>query len=254
MLYRLFAAAIVLFWLVMTLLLVRHEIDPESSRLREVPFSHVLRILYLHEQASDLHIYQAGRPVGRLRLHPRANKQAGTKLFDLTGTLHIILGPEDKRRISWDGSLEMTPDYRILRADVGFALHDPSFVRVDVHHLADSPMAKVSIRTRSAVLSETMVPIEQKAFTEMARTALADRPDVVLLLEQARQQLGQQGWPAVRVRQSALRHAGDRTETYLLTLEREGQNLVECHLSQLGQVLVGRTLIGYTFQPDNLLP
>jgi hypothetical protein len=254
MLHRLVAAAIIVFWLVMTLLLLRHEINPDGSRLREVPFAHVRKILYLHEQASDLNIYQAGRPIGHLRLHPRVNKQSGTKLFDFTGTIHLYLAPEEKQRLSWDGTIEMTPDYQILHSELGFAVHEPAFVRVDVKYPAASPTAKVSIRTKQEILSVMDVPVDGKDFTDLARTVLADRPDIVLLLEQARLQFGQRGWPAMRIRQSSLRYGGDRTETYFLTLERDGQNLLECHVSQLGQVLLARTLIGYTLQPDNLLP
>src|SRR5262245_7266621 len=64
MIYRTAAALIVVFWLVMTTLLIRNEVNPEDSRLREVPVTHVLKLLYLHEQPSHLRIYAGGTPIG----------------------------------------------------------------------------------------------------------------------------------------------------------------------------------------------
>jgi hypothetical protein len=50
MLNRLFSAAIVIFWCVMTFLLIKNEVAPEGSNVSEVPIAHVLKLIYLHEQ------------------------------------------------------------------------------------------------------------------------------------------------------------------------------------------------------------
>jgi hypothetical protein len=60
MIYRTVAALIVCFWILMTTLLIQNEVNPEDSRVREVPLTNVLKLLYLHEQASDLKIYAGG--------------------------------------------------------------------------------------------------------------------------------------------------------------------------------------------------
>jgi hypothetical protein len=40
----------------------------------------------------------------------------------------------------------------------------------------------------------------------------------------------------------------------MVTVEQSGQTLLEFHLSQLGQILHVRTLIGYTLAPDDMFP
>ena len=42
MVYRFFAATIIVFWLTMTALLVRNEVAPDGSSMREVPVSHMV--------------------------------------------------------------------------------------------------------------------------------------------------------------------------------------------------------------------
>ena len=77
MIYRTVAALIVFFWILMTTLLIRNEVNPEDSRVREVPLTHVLKLLYLHEQASDLRIYAGGTAIGHLRVHPHRHRREG---------------------------------------------------------------------------------------------------------------------------------------------------------------------------------
>ena len=54
MVTRFLSISIVLFWLTMTGLLVRMELWPNHSSLRSIPIEHVAKLMWLHEQASDL--------------------------------------------------------------------------------------------------------------------------------------------------------------------------------------------------------
>jgi hypothetical protein len=60
--------------------------------------------------------------------------------------------------------------------------------------------------------------------------------------------------PTVRGRMSSLLFHGERVDTFLLTVEQSGQPLVEIHISQLGNVLQAKTILGYNFAPDEVIP
>jgi hypothetical protein len=47
---------------------------------------------------------------------------------------------------------------------------------------------------------------------------------------------------------------GERIQTYLVSIGQNGQTLLEADISQLGQILRAKTLIGYTLMPDDLVP
>ena len=68
MLARFLSAAIILFWITMTVLLVRSELWPGQSTLRSVPIEHVAKLFWQHQQASDLSILRDNNRVGHLHL------------------------------------------------------------------------------------------------------------------------------------------------------------------------------------------
>ena len=43
-------------------------------------------------------------------------------------------------------------------------------------------------------------------------------------------------------------------QTYLVTVQQNGQVLLEFHVDQLGKILHAKTLIGYTLTPDDVIP
>src|SRR5438552_14605774 len=107
MLYRAVAILIVLFWLTMTGLLVRKEARPADSALREIPVSHVIRLLFLHEQASELNILSEKLRLGHLHLQPRASKEAASQAFEFSGYLQFPVPGSARQRVVWDGELEL---------------------------------------------------------------------------------------------------------------------------------------------------
>ena len=254
MIYRTAAALIVVFWLVMTTLLIRNEVHPEDSRVREVPLSHVLKLLYLHEQPSDLKIYAGGTPMGHLRFHPRTQKETGDRIVEFTGTILLQLQlPDRPSRISWEGTMRMDPEYKMKRSEWAVTLHDPEFTRLEVRAQAGVPKARVCVRTKDQVIKELDVEMTESGLTSLARQFGANA-DFFTLVQQARVQAQTQAQPTVRARYSTMRYRGENTETFLVSVEQKGQTLVQCQFSQLGQILQARTILGYTLQPDDLFP
>lgn len=245
---RLVAFAIVVFWFVMTLLLVRNEVTPESSRLREIPISHVLKILYLHEQPSDLNIYNGGLPIGSVRLQPRLDRERGTRLLDIAGDLRLRPGPQQKMQFSWVGMLEMSDAYEMLETKWSVTMQEPTYLRVHVTTPAHSKTARYSFHTKGMTIGEGELPMDQDGLTSLAKQ-FGDGTDFSGLIEQGRRQA--RAPLKIRARQSSLRYRGDRTDTFLVTVEQNEQMLIEAHFSQLGQILDARTLIGYTLRPES---
>jgi hypothetical protein len=251
MIYRTVAALIVVFWLVMTTLLIRNEVNPEDSRVRELPLANVLKVLYLHEQASDLKIYAGGTSIGHLRFHPRNDKETHDRLVEFTGTVQLQV--PDRRRISWDGTLRMNQAYELMQSDWGVTLHDPGFLRLEVASKASQPNAHITIRNKDRAIQEMEVPLNEMGLTDLANQFGAG-PELSAILRQARSEAQTQAKPIIRARQSSIRYRGERTDTYLVSIEQNGQTLIQCHFSQLGQILQAKTLLGYTMFPDDLLP
>lgn len=257
MLPRLAAFTIVIFWFVMTLLLVRNEISPEASRLREVPVAHVLKLLYLHEQPSDLTVYNGPTSIGHVRLHPRLDGNPNNRLLDLSGDLQLALSPSDRGRFNWLGHLEMTPEFAIRNSRWALTVLEPGYLRAEIETSERSKAAHYVLRTRDAiagsgrpadrVISEGDLPTDQAGLE-----GLAKQLNLGANLDALTKQGAAQGTPAFRARQSSLKWRGERTETYLVTVEQNGQQLIEAHISQLGQVLLARTALGYTLRSSDL--
>lgn len=251
MIYRTVAALIVLFWLVMTTLLIRNEVDPEDSRLREVPLTHVLKLLYLHEQPSHLRIYAGGTPIGHLSFQPRKDKETGDRLLEFTCMIQLQV--PDRQRISWNGVLRMSDNYELLQSDWGVALEDPGSLRLEVQTHASVPTAHVTVRTKERVIQEMDVALNESGMANLANQFGAGT-EFLAILQQARTQAQNKAKPIIRARQSSIRYRGEQTETYLVSIEQNGQTLIQSQFSQLGHVLQAKTFLGYTLQPDDMVP
>jgi hypothetical protein len=57
-----------------------------------------------------------------------------------------------------------------------------------------------------------------------------------------------------KARLSSLSVHGGQMDTYLVTVESNGQTLLECHVDQLGRIVHASTLLGYTFAPEDITP
>ena len=247
MLQRLAAFVIIVFWFAMTLLLVRNEISPDASRVREVLITHVLKMLYLHEQPSDLTIYNGPTAIGSVRLHPRIDRDGETRVLDFSGELQLKLGPEQRTRFSWVGLLDMTPAYDIKRSKWTATILDPGYLRAEIETPAGSKTTRFTLRTREHVIDEGEIPNDQGALSGIAK-----QMNLGANLDALVKQGGTQTPPVIHARQSSLRWRGEKTDTFLITIEQNGQTLIEAHISQLGQVLQATTVLGYTLRSSDL--
>jgi hypothetical protein len=247
MLYRAAAITIVLFWITMTALLLRNELQPGDSALREVPFSHVAKLLFLHGQASDLNIYSDKLRLGHLRIQPQANTTTGARVIEYSGNLQFI-APGQRRRIAWDGTVDMDKKLTMRRFTLGVSVHEPMDLRSEVTVLPAENVAHYELRSNTGTLERQDYTLDERGAREVL-LQLGLNPSLLASAQKQRTTP-----PRIKAQQSTLDIHGESIDTYLVTIEHNGQTLLEFHVSQLGQILKATTLLGYTLTPDDVTP
>ncbi len=248
MLTRILSVAIVVFWLTMTGLLVRTELHPGGSRLSAVPVGHVLKLLFLHEQSSDLNILSDGQRLGYLRLRPKVEKETQARVFEFIGNLQIRLPQMPKQRFSWDGALTMNRGFAVQRMTFGLTMHQPMAYRVDLLVDAQARVAQVLLKERERGVEEETFTLDQ-AGAAQAMEHFGIEPMLLRAIggkSAAR--------PEIAAQQSSLLIRGERVETYLVTFKQSGQTLLKIQVSQIGQILEAKTFFGYSLAPEDLTP
>jgi hypothetical protein len=253
MLHRAASLLIISFWLTMTALLVRNEIAPEGSSVREVPVAHVLKLLFQPERGSGLNITSDSSTLGHLNLTPHIDATTQNHVLGFDSSLQMRLGLNSRQSVKLEGQLELDPAMALRHLTFTLVLRDPTPLKTEVDIDPEANRAHTAMRSQSQ---------------PGAPWQLIDERDYSLDQQGARDLLGQVGLdpallttvgaprvaPVIRARQSSLVLHGVRVDTYLLTIEQSGQTLMEIQISQLGYVLQAKTLLGYNFAPDDPLP
>lgn len=249
MFYRSVAALIVVFWVTMTTLLIRSEVDPGDSRMREVPTSHVLKLLFLHQQPSELSIQYQKNPVGRLRVHPQVRRDDGTRVMDFVGNAQISLPGLSRERVSWEGTVELSRELELRRVRVGLNTRGSDRYRIDVDHDAVTGKGRYDLKAGDVVMMSrpySLDPAGRAALLQQANIS----PDMIAMIQGAMASAGAQDPLVIGARQATLDFQGTPIETSLVTFRQGMQRLMEIHISQLGQVLHADTMLGYSLVPE----
>ncbi len=255
MLYRTLAVLVVAFWLTMIGLLVRKESDSAGSVLREVPVGHVVKLLLMHEQRSDLNIHNDKLRVGYVRIHPQKRKGDRERVIEFSGHVQIIVPGVERQRVQWDGELELEKTLATRRFAIGLTFRDPSqrsdlASRVEVVVEPAKNLLTWSLHSPGIPAGQPHSYSLDEAGLQSALGELLD-PAVIPLLQKQTRSMSP---PVIKALQSSMLIHGESIDTYLVTIEQSGQTLLECDISQLGQILRAKTLIGYTLAPDDLIP
>ena len=246
---RLLSISIVLFWLTMTTLLVRTEFWPNYSMLRTVPLEHVAKLMWLHEQASDLTVSNEGLRVGHLTIHPKIRPEDGARVLEYSGNLSVRLPGSPRNRISWDGIAEFDAEWNLGSLLLGLGMREPSLMRAEI-------LVKPSENHATYRLMNNGRAIESEEFTldERGLKKVLTQVDLDPALYDTFRSSSTAAAPIITAQLSSITAHHERIDTYLVEVRQGGQTLLEAHISQLGQVLRMRTLVGYTLAPDDLIP
>lgn len=250
MLYRALAFLIICFWLTMTGLLIRKEAGPGDSALREVPVGHVVKLLLMHEQPSDLNIYSGKTRLGYLRIHPQMHKGDRSRVIAFAGNLQVMLPGQERQRVGWSGEIELEKTLATRRFTVSLTLSEPGKRKAPAYG------AQISIAPAENLLTWTPLDGQPHTYTlddDGLQTALREmgEPELLAMLQGQTRSMTP---PVIRAHLSSMLIRGERIDTYLVTIVQSGQTLLEFDVSQLGQILRAKTLIGYSLAPEDLTP
>ena len=246
---RLLALLIVIFWLTMTALLVRDEFGMGAGRLREVPMTHVMRLLFKHEQSSGLNILSEKQRIGHVRIDPQVSREDGARLFKFSGNLQIPMPRAGQHRVWWDGAVEMTRMLEVQAVKVGVSFREPAVYRVEIAFAPQARTGHYEVRSGDRVLEQHDFSLDEKGVRDLLRRLEIDPEIVKMIGSQAPTDP-----PEIGAFQSSLDLHGTRVDTFLVTVRQNGQTLAEVHVSQLGRVLRAATFLGYTLLPEELQP
>lgn len=244
-----FGAAIFIFWAAMWTLLVRTEHAPEMASVRRVPIEHVLKLLFQHEQASDLSIRVNRDRLGNVRIQPRHDETSGALALEFNGTMQVQLPDTQRRRLSWNGAIDLAEaldvnglSFTLMSRNPGDRNSQP--IRVEFAVDAKTKTAEYGFREGEGMITRQRISLDRAGL----ELALANAGlDASVLPAATAPPLTT---PEVKAHRARLMVKGERLETYLLTLTQEGQTLGEVHVSQMGQILRISTLLGWVFEPE----
>jgi hypothetical protein len=244
---RVLSAAIIFFWITMTVLLLRSEIWPGQSKIRSVPIEHVAKLFWLHQQPSDLTIWSENTRVGNLHLHPKIRKEDGARILEYSGNLQWRLPGSQRQRVSWSGIAIFDDELALSSLHVVVPVGESPLMRAEVLVTPSENLARYQLFN-----GETEIEHEDYALDESGLKKVLKQLDLdPALYESVR---GSATVPVVSARQSNLSIRQGRIDTFLLSMKQGGQTLIEAHVNQLGVVAKVTTLVGYSLAPEEFLP
>lgn len=247
MLTRLLAAAIVIFWLVMTTLLVRLEMNPAGSKMLDVPVAHVVKLMLERGQQSVLTIRENDVPAGTLMVRPSMAAADGGA-FEFSGGMSLRLPLAGLQRITWSGTVTLDPALRARSFHLDLALRNPPCaIRVD----GEKATGVLSYEVRSAdqPLASGTLPLDAAQAVKTLAAAGVDASGLAAFRQVLATRRGDAAWSA---KQAVLPIRGERLEVYEIALQQDGTALADIFVSQLGQVLLVKTAFGCTLSAEGL--
>ena len=246
---RLLTGFIVCFWLVMTSMLIRLEINPDKSDLLAVPPSHVLKLMFTHGQTSELDILEHGTPVGNLALHPKVDPDSGQRSLGFSGNfLMHASGGSKKQRITWDGTLEMDRLFNTTDFDLSVTFREPAY---RVHLKFDPPTKKVDYEVKEGgghTVRNSSLTLDEAGAASLLRDEFGVDPASVQNLR------NNFAAPVFSAKQTELQVRKEKVIAYLLTIKQGEITVGEIYVSQLGQILTAKTIFGYSFNAEDMMP
>ena len=250
MLNRFVSTTIVLFWITMTTLLVRSEWWPDRSALRAVPFEKVVKLMWFHQQPSDVVIWTEGRRVGHFRLEPKIRDGDGVRLLMFSGNMQVRLPGSLRHRISWDGVVEFDAALQMHTMLLGLDMKDVSLDRAEIEIVPSENRVSFKLKEAERVLNTAEYSLDENGLKKILSQVDLDP----VLYDTFRSSSNSTAVPTLAAQESSLIIHHERAKTYLVELRQGGQTLIEAHISELGQVLRVKTLFGYFLAPDDLTP
>lgn len=250
MFQRIFAMLIVGFWLAMTTLLVVREYYPEATSLNQVPINYVGRLIFQHNQVSDLQIWDAGKDVGYLHVAPRQFPDGKTKSLEYQGKVQINPLGMARQVLSWSGNFLLDEKNNIKSLTVGLTTQDPDH-QLNVTVDSETKTARFALRSAGQIVDQSSITLDREGVSKLIERIGLDSS----ILQQVQSTSASTPAPEIAAHQSSTKLNGESVSTYLVSMKVSGQTLIEAHVTQLGQVVRANIpIFGYKLSPYNIAP
>ncbi|MGI9239535.1 MAG: hypothetical protein ACR2RV_01970 [Verrucomicrobiales bacterium] len=125
MIYRLSCAAVIVFWLVMTAMLVMRAYFSSEDRLPLVKDAdEVVELFIKNPNTSNLNVYRDRKQVGSISITPKLLSNGNRQLM-MTALGEIDFPAVDKQDVGWRGELELTPSNEVEHFDLTVTFSKP---------------------------------------------------------------------------------------------------------------------------------
>jgi hypothetical protein len=244
---RYLAALIVGFWLLMLGLLIRLQIYPEGSDVLSVPPEHVIGLMFTHGQPSDLSIQTAsGQRIGSVALRPSLLNDVGERSFGFTGNVQLQLPGIAKQRIVWESQTRLDAELAPLDSQVQLTMREPNY-QLTVSVSPKEKIAHYELFSGANLVDASSVDLTEAGLEELLRRLGFDPTGLKALRTGS-------ATPEVKAKRTKFSVRGEEIEAYRITLRQDDQIMAEAYVSQLGQVLILKTSLGFRLVQDDLFP
>ncbi len=242
--YRILVAFIVGFWLVMSALLIRLEVQPEKSNLLEVPVSHVLKLMFVQGQPSNLHILDGGQHIGGLSIRPGISQDKSLRSLAFSGNLSLRLPLVERQRITWDGALGLNRAFEMNRLHLTVAFRESGYT-ADVSIDPGANRLKYKISLAGSDIMDSSLPLDGSG-ANLGLIKLGIDPNVLANLT------SNMTVPTMTAKQSELKIRNEKIDAYLVKVWQGDSVVADIYVSQLGQILLVKTPFGLTLSADDI--
>ena len=248
MFYRALVGGIIFFWLWMTVLLARVTWFPDSSEPIPVPTSYLWKLVFLHEEPSDLVVYNQRQRLGNLHLQPHRQVTVTdggdrtVRQLTAVGGFSLDLPWTGRQNVIMHGSMDLGEHDEVLKLRLSAVFHDPKptapGTTLEIDGSPETGRWHYVAQKGSETLDERTGTIAE----------LLDRPELRAVgfdaATLARVQQEQASHVTVAARHGKLRVNHEEIDTYVLTAKDANGLESSVHLNQLGQVLAVKTFAG----------
>ena len=224
----------------------------------EVPISYLWKLIFLHEESSDLAIYNRRQRLGSLHLQPHrqvANPPAeGEDVRRITaiGGFSLDLPGTSRQNVVVHGSLELDAHDAVRMLELSAVVHEPRpptsgwTLVLDGH--PDTGQWHYSIRQGDDVLREQTGTMSQLLAIPELRSLGIDPAGFAAAQQQQMTRM------TVTAHRDKLRVNGDEIDTYVVDLKDANGFDCAIYLNQLGQILAVKSFTGIELLDNALTP
>ncbi|MGA3171674.1 MAG: hypothetical protein ABSE62_11755 [Chthoniobacteraceae bacterium] len=244
MLYRITTIGIVAFWLVMMGLLVRLETHPEETGILDVPVPYVMRIIFKNGQRSVLSVSDDTGQIGTAALHPSVTGSDGRSL-DFSGTLSLRMPISGQQRLNASGAVDMNAALQVRGFHVDLAILQPPCRLSATGNMAANSLAYRAFQGKRLVASGTL-PMDPAALSQVLSQSIGLGPNALPISQ------GSISLPTATAREAEISLHGEQLQVYEVTIHEGASTALDFYVTQLGQIVLAKTNLGYTFSNDDL--